>query len=62
LPLRTRTGPQRPKNADENAASKLRQAAGISLPGASRVVVNAIKSGPLQRTVLNEVTTTAINR
>lgn len=65
LPLRNRTGPQRPKiNGDENATSKLKQNASITVAGMSRIgqsVVNAVKNGP-QRPALGEVTTTAVNR
>ncbi|THH12714.1 hypothetical protein EW146_g7432 [Bondarzewia mesenterica] len=65
LPLRNRTGPQRPKiNGDENATSKLRQSTSITVAGVSRIghsVFNAVKNGP-QRPALGEVTTTAVNR
>ncbi|KAI0368729.1 hypothetical protein BV20DRAFT_435748 [Pilatotrama ljubarskyi] len=63
LSMRNRTGPQRPKNADENAVGRhTRQASGIALPAASRLPAgHTIKNG-LQRPVLTEVTTTAVNR
>jgi hypothetical protein len=62
LPIRNRTGPQRPKNADENATSKhLRQSStGIAIPG-SRLMGGIGKAGP-QRPALGEVTTIAVNR
>ncbi|KAH9919355.1 hypothetical protein B0H21DRAFT_671828, partial [Amylocystis lapponica] len=67
LPMRTRTGPQRPKvNGDENATSRhVRQSSGIAVAGASRVPhsVAAIKNAVVaQRPALGEVTTTAVNR
>ncbi|KAI0714459.1 hypothetical protein C8T65DRAFT_644396 [Cerioporus squamosus] len=63
--MRNRTGPQRPRNADENAMSRhVRQASSVA--GGSRIpagqaVKNVIKNG-VQRPVLTEVTTTAVNR
>ena len=61
--MRNRTGPQRPRNADENAMSKhVRQASGIALAGTSKVVVGHTVKNGVQRPVLTEVTTTAVNR
>lgn len=61
--MRNRTGPQRPRNADENAMSKhVRQASGVALAGASRVPIAHTVKGAVQRPVLTEVTTTAVNR
>ncbi|KAH9856467.1 hypothetical protein C2E23DRAFT_442592 [Lenzites betulinus] len=63
FPMRNRTGPQRPKNADENAMSKhVRQASGIALAGASRVPATHAVKAIAQRAVLTEVTTTTVNR
>ncbi|TFY76610.1 hypothetical protein EWM64_g7402 [Hericium alpestre] len=61
LPLRNRAGIQRNKNVDENATSKLRQATAISV-ARNAPSVAATKNGGPQRVVLNEVTTTAVNR
>ncbi|KAI0925977.1 hypothetical protein AcW1_008262 [Taiwanofungus camphoratus] len=68
LPMRNRTGPQRPKvNGDENAMSRhVRQSSNITYTGASRVphpLANShtVKNG-IQRPALGEVTTTAVNR
>ncbi|KAI0300891.1 cyclin-like protein [Russula brevipes] len=62
LPLRNRTGIQRPKNLDENATSKLRQNVGVTLPGGVRGGVsgaNTSKTSGVQRPALGEV---AVNR
>src|SRR5882762_443291 len=62
LPIRTRTGPQRPKNADENTINKhLRQPSGIAIAPGSRLAGGIGKAGP-QRPALGEVTTVAVNR
>ncbi|CCM04313.1 uncharacterized protein FIBRA_06484 [Fibroporia radiculosa] len=66
LPMRNRTGPQRPKiNGDENATSRhVRQSSSVAIQGVSRLphaAVAAAKTGP-QRPALSEVTTTAVNR
>lgn len=64
--MRNRTGPQRPRNADENAMSRhVRQTSGIA--GGSRIpagqaVKNVVTKNGVQRPVLTEVTTTAVNR
>jgi G2/mitotic-specific cyclin 2 len=60
--LRNRTGIQRPKNLDENATSKLRQAIGVTLPGGVRGGVSGahtFKTSGVQRPALGEV---AVNR
>ncbi|KAI1797374.1 hypothetical protein LXA43DRAFT_846364, partial [Ganoderma leucocontextum] len=63
LPMRNRTGSQRPKNADENAMSRhVRQASGIALAGVSKVPIGHTVKNGVQRPVLTEVTTTAVNR
>ncbi|KAI0787922.1 hypothetical protein C8Q74DRAFT_1196324 [Fomes fomentarius] len=63
LPMRNRTGPQRPRNADENAMSRhIRQTSGIAHAGASKVPVGHVVKNGVQRPVLTEVTTTAVNR
>ncbi|KAI9000564.1 hypothetical protein BD414DRAFT_5082 [Trametes punicea] len=63
LPMRNRTGPQRPRNADENAMGRhVRQASGIALAGVSRVLAGPTMKNGVQRPVLTEVTTTAVNR
>ncbi|KAL7279032.1 hypothetical protein ACG7TL_006865 [Trametes sanguinea] len=63
LPMRNRTGPQRPRNADENAMGRhVRQASGIALAGASRVPAAHTVKNAVQRPVLTEVTTAAVNR
>ncbi|KAI0303727.1 cyclin-like protein [Multifurca ochricompacta] len=62
LPLRNRTGIQRPKNLDENATSKLRQAVSTTLSSGIRdgvSVANALKTSGVQRPALGEV---AVNR
>jgi hypothetical protein len=62
LPLRNRTGIQRPKNPDENATSKLRHTISTTLPSSVRGGVsgaNALKMSGVQRPALGEV---AINR
>ncbi|KAI9511842.1 cyclin-like protein [Russula earlei] len=62
LPLRNRTGIQRPKNLDENATSKPRQTVGTNLPGGTRSGfpgANSFKSTGVQRPALGEV---AVNR
>ncbi|KZT07639.1 A/B/D/E cyclin [Laetiporus sulphureus 93-53] len=66
LPLRNRTGPQRPKgNGDENATSQhIRQSSSGSIKNATFVVPanpHATKIGP-QRSALGELTTAAVNR
>ncbi|TBU24045.1 hypothetical protein BD309DRAFT_963191 [Dichomitus squalens] len=61
--MRNRTGSTRPRNADENAMSRhVRQASGIALAGASKVPVGHTVKNGVQRPVLTEVTTTAVNR
>lgn len=62
LPLRNRTGIQRPKNPDENATSKLRHTINTTLPSGVRGGVsgaNSSKMSGVQRPALGEV---AINR
>ena len=62
LPLRNRTGIQRPKNPDENATSKLRHTISTTLPSGVRGGVSGANSSKLsgvQRPALGEV---AINR
>ena len=63
VPLRPRVGVQRNKNADENATSKLRQTT-ANTAAANRAAIHATKqaTGAVRRPVLNEVTTTAVNR
>lgn len=61
VPLRSRAA-QRTKNADENATSKLRQTSSI-IAAATRSTIHATKTGvAARRPVLNEVTTSAVNR
>ena len=61
--MRNRTGSTRPRNADENAMSRhVRQASGIALAGASKVPTGHTVKNGVQRPVLTEVTTTAVNR
>ena len=61
--MRNRTGPQRSRNADENAIGRhVRQPSGIALAGASKVVTGHTVKNGVQRPVLTEVTTTAVNR
>ncbi|KAH9063876.1 cyclin [Lactarius vividus] len=62
LPLRNRTGIQRPKNPDENATSKLRHTISTTLPSGMRGGVSgasSLKMSGVQRPALGEV---AINR
>ena len=62
VPLRPRVGVQRNKNADENATSKLRQTT-ANTAAANRAAIHATKQSAVgPRRVLNEVTTTAVNR
>ena len=61
--MRNRTGTQRPRNADENALGRhVRQPSGIALAGASKIVTGHVVKNGVQRPVLTEVTTAAVNR
>lgn len=62
FPLRNRLGFQRPKLADENATSKhARQPSGGKLAVGGSRLPSAVGKNGVQRPVLNEVTTAALN-
>ncbi|EPQ54254.1 hypothetical protein GLOTRDRAFT_62777, partial [Gloeophyllum trabeum ATCC 11539] len=62
FPLRNRLGFQRPKLADENTTSKhARQPSGGKLAVGGSRLPSAVGKNGVQRPVLNEVTTAALN-